>query len=50
MDYLLELVKDFDLRWMLIWDWYDFILKLFGGGGDVVNGEDISMVVVLVLK
>lgn len=26
-DYLLELAKDFDLRWPLIWDRYDFIPK-----------------------
>ncbi|CAP61679.1 uncharacterized protein PODANS_4_2520 [Podospora anserina S mat+] len=45
-DYLLELAKDFDLRWTLIWDRYDFTPKPPGGGGDAANGEDTSTAVV----
>ncbi|KAK4466524.1 putative SWR1-complex protein 4 [Cladorrhinum samala] len=38
-DYLLELVRDFDLRWAIIWDRYDFQPKVEG-----VNGADTALV------
>lgn len=33
-DYLLELVKDFDLRWPIIWDRYDYVPKAPGEEGE----------------
>lgn len=38
-DYLLQLVRDFDLRWAIIWDRYDFQPKVDG-----VNGADTALV------
>jgi DNA methyltransferase 1-associated protein 1 len=41
-DYLLEVVKDFDLRWPVIWDRYDYIPKIPAGEA---NGEDSTAVI-----
>ncbi|KAK4229324.1 hypothetical protein QBC38DRAFT_359722 [Podospora fimiseda] len=37
-DYLLELAKDYDLRWAIIWDRYDFQPK--GASGDFTDGSN----------
>lgn len=43
-DYLMELAKDFDLRWPIIWDRYDYSLKQ---PEDVeMNGDEASTAVV----
>ncbi|KAK4176741.1 hypothetical protein QBC36DRAFT_238280 [Triangularia setosa] len=42
-DYLLGLAKDFDLRWTLIWDRYDFTPR--PPGGDGANGDTSTAVV-----
>ncbi|KAI6383601.1 hypothetical protein MCOR25_000054 [Pyricularia grisea] len=41
-DYLLELVRDFDLRWPLIWDRYDY--KPAQAEGDTTNGTSSAVV------
>ncbi|KAK4191104.1 hypothetical protein QBC35DRAFT_488185 [Podospora australis] len=41
-DYLLELAKDFDLRWPLIWDRYDFIPK--SSAEETANGTSTAVV------
>ncbi|TLS28689.1 hypothetical protein PpBr36_01521 [Pyricularia pennisetigena] len=41
-DYLLELVRDFDLRWPLIWDRYDY--KPPQAEGDTTNGTSSAVV------
>lgn len=41
-DYLLELVRDFDLRWPLIWDRYDY--KPAQADGDATNGNSSAVV------
>ncbi|KAM7221301.1 hypothetical protein V8F06_003269 [Rhypophila decipiens] len=41
-DYLMQLVKDFDLRWPLIWDRYDYSPRPIDGEG--VNGSEMAVV------
>ncbi|EFW99332.1 DNA methyltransferase 1-associated protein dmap1 [Grosmannia clavigera kw1407] len=40
-DYLLELVKDFDLRWPLIWDRYDYRPGGGGTGGAISSSTSL---------
>ncbi|KAK0701483.1 hypothetical protein B0T21DRAFT_378737 [Apiosordaria backusii] len=42
-DYLLDLAKNFDLRWTIIWDRYEFTPK--PPGGDAANGDTSTAVV-----
>ncbi|KAK0667243.1 hypothetical protein QBC41DRAFT_366320 [Cercophora samala] len=42
-DYLMQLAKDFDLRWMLIWDRYDYTPK--PPAGDATNGDTSTAVI-----
>lgn len=41
-EYLMELVKDYDLRWPVIWDRYDFVPKI--PDGTDMNGANSAMV------
>lgn len=49
-DYLLEKVRDFDLRWELIWDRYDYEPKTTTLGADGEEADDTSTAVVQARK
>ncbi|KAK3384185.1 hypothetical protein B0T24DRAFT_74435 [Lasiosphaeria ovina] len=42
--YLLKLVQDYDLRWPIIWDRYDYSPQTFPVNGEAVNGDSTAVV------
>ncbi|KAF6823447.1 SWR1-complex protein 4 [Colletotrichum musicola] len=43
-DYLLELVKDFDMRWPLIWDRYDYVPEAINGEASADGDESKAII------
>jgi DNA methyltransferase 1-associated protein 1 len=43
-DYLLELVKDFDIRWPIIWDRYAYVPKAINGEA-AADGDEVKAII-----